>query len=226
MSQLLDTLDIETAPKPQSAIIFMHGLGADAHDFEPVVPEFAQVIGSATRFVFPNAPVRPITINNGYPMRAWFDIGGFNAIVQPDEKGIRASAQQIQALIKRENERGIATNRIVLAGFSQGGAMSVFTGVRHPERLAGIMSLSGFAPLADTIDAERTSANQDTPIFLAHGTQDPIVSIQLGYETRRMLESRGYSVEWHEYPMPHTVSMEELQAIAHWLRRVCSASPQ
>jgi phospholipase/carboxylesterase len=176
--------------------------------------------------VFPNAPVRPITINNGYPMRAWFDIGAFNTSAQSDEKGIRASAEQIQALIERENERGIPANRIVLAGFSQGGAMSVYTGLRHSERLAGIMSLSGFAPLgAGTVDAQLAAANQHTPIFMAHGTQDPILPIEWGVQMRQMLESLGYPVEWHQYPMPHTVSMEELQDIGRWLRRVCNTAP-
>jgi phospholipase/carboxylesterase len=221
MSKLLDTLDVETATNPQVSIIWMHGLGADAHDFEPLVPELAPSLGCAVRFVFPNAPVRPITINGGYAMRAWFDIMGFNSDAPHDEKGIRLSTEAISALIRRENERGVPTNRIVLAGFSQGAAMAVFAGVRHPERLGGIMSLSGFAPLASTIDAERQAANQDTPIFAAHGTQDPVLPLQWGRHLHEMLESRGYPVEWHEYPMPHTVSMDEVQDVGRWLRRVC-----
>src|SRR5262245_46805417 len=214
---VLDPVEIETAPHPVASIIWMHGLGADAHDFEPIVPELVTPQLPAVRFVFPNAPIRPITVNAGYLMRAWFDITGFGASDPQDERGIRASAASIRALIQRENDRGVSTRRIVLAGFSQGGAMAVFTGVRHSERLAGIMGLSAFQALPGTVDAERNAANESTPIFLAHGTLDPLVDIRRGRELRAGLEKRGYPVEWHEYPMPHTVGMEEINAIASWL---------
>jgi phospholipase/carboxylesterase len=222
-SASLDTVEIETAPHPIASIIWMHGLGADGHDFEPIVPELASPQLPAVRFVFPNAPIRPITVNAGYPMRAWFDVIGFGRTDPQDEPGIRASAAAIRALIQRENERGVSTQRIVLAGFSQGGAMAVFTGIRHSERLAGIMGLSCFETLPATMDTERAATNQSTPIFLAHGVFDPLVDIRRGRELRAGLEKRGYTVEWHEYPMPHSVAMEEINAIAGWLPRVLTS---
>lgn len=221
MTKLLETVDIETGTDPVASIIWMHGLGADAHDFEPIVPALAEPLRRPLRFVFPNAPVRPVTVNAGYPMRAWFDIsvlGGSS--VAPDEPGIRESAAAIRALVRRENEHGVPTNRIVLGGFSQGGGMAVFSGLRHPGRLAGIVALSGFPLLTSTLDAERQGANQETPIFLGHGTFDPMVDVRLGEELRSTLESRGYAVEWHTYPIPHTVSPEEVLHVAGWLRRV------
>jgi phospholipase/carboxylesterase len=214
----LDGVEVETGPHPLGSVIWMHGLGADAHDFEPIVPELHAQIGLPLRFVFPNAPVRPITINNGYPMRAWFDIAGTGG--PPDEKATRASAESIRALIARENERGIASDRIVLAGFSQGGAMAVFTGVRHAERIAGIMGLSCFDPLPGSVAAELTTANQRTPIFMAHGTQDPMVPVSLARTLQSDLVALCYEVEWHEYPMPHSVSMEEVRDVAAWLKKI------
>ncbi|HEY8507094.1 MAG TPA: dienelactone hydrolase family protein [Steroidobacteraceae bacterium] len=221
-----DTLEIETGREPTAAIIWMHGLGADAHDFEPIVPELAPAIGTPVRFVFPNAPVRPITVNAGYPMRAWFDIIGFGEGFPQDEAGIRASAATIRQLIEAQNARGIPTSRIVLAGFSQGAAMAVFTGTRYPERLAGILALSGFPLLPATLDAEAHEANAGTPVFIGHGTQDPLVPPRGGEEVKKALESRGHPVEWHAYPMPHSVSPEEVRDIASWLHRQLAPRPQ
>jgi len=221
VTKLLETVDIETGTDPVASIIWMHGLGADAHDFEPIVPALAEPLRRPLRFVFPNAPVRPVTVNAGYPMRAWFDIsvlGGSS--VAPDEPGIRESAAAIRALVRRENEHGIPTNRIVLGGFSQGAGMAVFSGLRHPGRLAGMVALSGFLLLTSTLDAERQAANQETSIFLGHGTFDPMVDVRLGEELRSTLESRGYAVEWHTYPIQHTVSPEEVLHVAGWLARV------
>lgn len=214
---LLETVEVETGGNPLGSVIWMHGLGADAHDFEPLVPELHELIGLPLRFVFPNAPVRPITLNAGYAMRAWFDIVSFAG--PPDETATRASAESIRALMRRENERGIASDRIVLAGFSQGGAMAVFTGVRHPERIAGIMGLSCFDPLPGTLTVERTDANQQTPIFMGHGTQDPMVPLPRARKLHTELTALGYAVEWHDYPMPHSVSMEEVRDVAAWLKR-------
>ena len=220
MSTLLETVEVETGHNPSASVIWLHGLGADGHDFEPVVPELVRPGDRALRFVFPHAPVRPVTLNNGYAMRAWYDIIGIDRQSRQDEVGIRGSAAAIQALIARENARGIVAGRIVLAGFSQGGAIALFTGLRYPETLAGIIGLSCYPVLASTLEAERQAANQKTPIFLAHGTFDPMVEVTLGQEGRKLLEARGYNVEWHTYPMPHSVSPEEIEAIGTWLRRV------
>jgi phospholipase/carboxylesterase len=218
LARQLDTVDVQTGPAPVGSIIWMHGLGADAHDFEPIVPELARPLGRPLRFVFPNAPLRPVSINAGYTMRAWFDIvalGG--ASLMADEAGIRASAASIRELIRRENDHGIPTSRIVLGGFSQGAAMAVFAGVRHPGKLAGIAALSGFAILPEKFDAERTAASEATPVFLGHGKNDPMVPLQRGEEARQLLESRGYPVEWHTYPLEHSVSMDEIKDLADWL---------
>ena len=216
----LDAIEIQTGPNPTGTIIWMHGLGADGHDFEPIVPELVRPGERALRFVFPNAPVRPVTLNRGYPMRAWYDIVGLERGMKQDEPGIRASHAEVEVLIRRENERGIATDRIALAGFSQGGAMALFTGTRYPEKLAGIMGLSCYMLLESNFAAERVPANQATPIFLAHGSQDPVVSPTLGEQTRRLLEASGYAVEWHTYPMQHSVNPQEIADIAAWLRRI------
>jgi phospholipase/carboxylesterase len=215
-----DVVEVETGRSPSAAVIWLHGLGADGHDFEPIVPELVQPGERALRFVFPHAPVRPITINGGYPMRAWYDIAGFDRRTAEDDKGIRASQGAVAALIARENARGIASARIVLAGFSQGGALALFTGTRYPEKLAGIIGLSCYQLLAASFDSERSAANQSTPVFLAHGTQDPVVAPQLGVEACRALEAAHYAVEWHAYGMPHSVSPQEIADIAAWLRRV------
>ena len=213
-------VEVETGRNPQAAVIWLHGLGADGHDFEPLVPELVQPSERALRFVFPHAPMRPVTLNNGYVMRAWYDIIALDRRAAEDESGIRASQALITELIRRENSRGITTERIVLAGFSQGGAMALFSGTRYPERLAGIIGLSCYQILAGRFAAERPPANQATPIFLAHGTQDPVVAPALGEAARRQLEAEGYTVEWHAYSMPHSVCPQEVADIAAWLRRV------
>jgi phospholipase/carboxylesterase len=218
--RLLESVEIETGPEPKSTVIWLHGLGADGHDFEAVVPELVRRGERALRFVLPHAAVRPVTINSGVSMRAWYDVVGFERHVQQDEAGIRASDAAVRALIARENARGIATDRIVVAGFSQGGAMALFTGTRYPEKLAGIIALSCYMLLGSTLAAERSAVNQNTPIFVAHGRRDPVVDVGFGEETRRLLEAAGYSVTWHSYPIAHQVSPEELGDVAAWLRRV------
>jgi phospholipase/carboxylesterase len=215
----LETVQVETGPQPQASVIWLHGLGADAHDFEPIVPELVRPGERALRFVFPHAPVRPVTLNGGYPMRSWYDIIGIDRASRQDESGVRASDQAVRELIGRENERGTPASRIVLAGFSQGGAMALFTATRYSERLAGIIALSSYFVLANTFTAERSEANARTPIFMAHGTDDPVVDPGLGAESKRLLEAGGHPVEWHTYPMGHTVSAEEVAAIAAWLRK-------
>lgn len=215
----LDAVEIETGRNPGASVLWLHGLGADGHDFEPIVPELVQQGDPPVRFVFPHAPVRPVTLNSGYPMRAWYDIIGLDRQSRQDEAGIREADSSIRALIQRENDRGVPANRIVLAGFSQGGAMALYSGTRLQEKLAGIMGLSCYMLMASTFSAERTEANRATPILLAHGTYDPVVAPHLGEETRDLLESAGYPVEWHAYPMPHSVSPEEVADIARWLRR-------
>ena len=216
----IDAVEIETGRAPTGSVIWLHGLGADGHDFEPIVPELVRPGERALRFVFPHAPVRPVTINGGYAMRAWYDITALERGAAQDEAGIRASQQAITALIRRENERGISADHIVLAGFSQGGAMALFAGARYPQKLAGIMGLSCYLLLGARLEAERAPANQSTPIFIAHGTQDPVVAPILGEEASRQLQAAGYAVEWHTYSMPHSVSPQEVADIAAWLRRV------
>jgi phospholipase/carboxylesterase len=215
-----DAVEIETGRNPQAAVIWLHGLGADGHDFEPIVPELVRPSDRPLRFVFPHAPVRPVTLNGGYAMRAWYDIIAIDRRAAEDEQGIRASQALVTELIRGENARGIPTERIVLAGFSQGGAMALFCGTRYPERLAGILALSCYQVLATRFDAERLPANQATPIFLAHGMQDPVVVPALGEAARRQLEAAGFAVEWHAYSMPHAVCPQEVADIAAWLRRV------
>ncbi|MDB6158410.1 MAG: carboxylesterase [Gammaproteobacteria bacterium] len=217
---MLEAIEIETGRKPTGAVIWLHGLGADGHDFAPIVPQLVGPDERPLRFVFPHAPVRPVTINGGMPMRAWYDILGFDRGIPQDTAGIRASAAEAAELISRENQRGIPTKRIVLGGFSQGGAISLFAGPRHPEKLAGIMGLSCYLLLEDLLPAERTRVNYQTPIFLAHGTQDPVVDVRRGTEARQLLEAGGYPVEWHAYPMPHSVCPQEIEDIAAWLRKV------
>jgi phospholipase/carboxylesterase len=217
---LLEAIEIETGRKPVGAVIWLHGLGADGHDFAPIVPQLVSPDERPLRFVFPHAPVRPVTINQGMAMRAWYDILGFSRGTPQDSAGIRASDAAVAELICRENQRGIATSRIVLGGFSQGGAISLFTGVRYPEKLAGIMGLSTYLLLEELLPAERTRTNFQTPIFLAHGTPDPVVELRRGAEARQLLEAGGYPVEWHDYPMPHSVCPQEIDDIGAWLRKV------
>ena len=217
---LLETVEVETGPDPAGAVIWLHGLGADGHDFEPAVPSLAPAGGPALRFVFPHAPVRPVTLNAGMPMRAWYDLVGLDRHAPEDEAGLRRSDAAIRALIRRENARGITTGHIVLAGFSQGGALALYTALRLPERLAGAIGLSCYLPLAAGLRTERHSANQATPLFLAHGAQDPVVDLQLGEASRDLLVAAGYRPEWHPYAMGHEVCAEELSAVAAFLGRV------
>jgi phospholipase/carboxylesterase len=212
---LLDSIEIETDRAPSLAVIWLHGLGADGRDFEPIVPELK--LQRPVRFVFPHAPVRPVTINGGMAMRAWYDILGFSRTAAEDIAGIRASAVAVTDLIDREVKRGIPTERIVLAGFSQGGAVALYTALRETRALGGVMALSTYLPLAGLLAAERSAANAGLAIFMAHGTADNVLPLSLGESSRRTLEDLGYAVEWHSYPMAHSVCVEEIDAIAAWL---------
>ena len=217
---LLETLEGETGPNPGASIIVLHGLGADGNDFVPICEELDLDAVGPVRFIFPNAPVRPVTINGGYRMRAWYDILGTDLQRSEDEAGLRESCAAITALLDRERERGVAANRIVLAGFSQGCAMTLMAGLRYGERLAGLAGMSGYLPLADTTAAERSAANHDLPIFLAHGTQDPVVALQRGTASRDALAALGHAVDWHDYPMEHSVCPEEVADLNRWLLKV------
>ncbi len=214
---LLETIDIETGPAPTAAVIVLHGLGADGNDFVPFTEELDLRDIGPIRYVFPHAPVMPVTINNGYRMRAWYDILGADLVRREDEAGLRQSQTRIEALLARERARGIPASRTVVAGFSQGCAIALLTGLRQGERLAGIAGMSGYLPLAATTAAERSDANALTPIFLAHGQQDPVVDIARGRASRDMLSALGYPVQWHEYPMGHSVCMEEIADLNAWL---------
>jgi len=220
VAELLEAIEVETAAAPRAAAIWMHGLGADGHDFEPIVPELDLGDVGGVRFVFPHAPLRPVTINGGAVMRAWYDVMNASGVRREDEPGVRQSQRAIEALIAREKQRGLPAERIVLAGFSQGGAMALHTGLRHPERLAGLAVLSSFLPLPDTVAAEASPANRDVPIFMAHGTQDPMIPLARARDARDRLLALGYPVEWHEYRMPHAVSAEEIADLSAWFRGV------
>jgi len=216
----LEWVEVQTGPAPSGTVIWLHGLGADGHDFEPMVPQLVRPGERALRFVFPHAPMRPVTLNGGMVMRAWYDLAGIDRRLQEDEEGIRASYENIAGLVRRENERGIDTRRIVLGGFSQGGALAVYAGTRYPQALAGIVALSCWMPLTAHFAAEQSPANHETPIFMAHGKQDPVVAPFHGKETRQLLEASGYRVRWHAYLMAHNVCPEEVCDIAAWLRQV------
>lgn len=218
--ELLDTLDIETAPQPTASVVVLHGLGADGSDFVPIAQALQLASVGPVRFVFPSAPVIPVTINGGWRMRAWYDILAMGGRGAEDEAGLRRSQAQVDALLERERQRGVPAHRTVLAGFSQGCAMSLLAGLRHPERLAGIAGLSGYLPLAASTAAERSGANAGVPVFLAHGQQDDIVDIARGRACRDLLVALGHGVEWHEYPIAHTVSPQEVADLQQWLLRV------
>ena len=211
----MQAVEINTGPNPQASVIWLHGLGADGHDFEPIVPELE--LATPVRFVFPHAPVRPVTLNQGMRMRAWYDIlqlgGG-----PEDEAGIRASQKLLEAMIAEEKKRGMRS--IVLAGFSQGGAIVLQTALRHAERLAGVLALSTYLPLNATLEAERSPQNRDLPILMAHGQYDDIIPLARAEQSRKVLERLGYPVQWHVYPMPHSVCPEEIAAISAFLRSV------
>ena len=214
---MLETHENETAPHPRTTLIVLHGLGADGFDFVPICGELDLAAIGPVRYVFPHAPTRPVTINNGYMMRAWYDIRVADLVRQEDEAGLRESQRQIAALIDRERERGVAAERIVLMGFSQGCAMTLMTALRYPHRLGGAVGLSGYLPLAATAAAERHAANAGLPIFLAHGRQDPVVPLARGAASRDALRALGHEVEWHDYPMPHSVCAEEVADLNAWL---------
>jgi phospholipase/carboxylesterase len=220
---LLETLEGETGANPVGTVVVLHGLGADGSDFVPVCEALDLSAIGPLRFVFPHAPVRPVTINGGYRMRAWYDILGTDLQRREDEAGLRESQRAIAALIDRERERGIAARRIVLAGFSQGCAMTLMTGLRYPERLAGLAGMSGYLPLAASTAAERSEANRDVPVFLAHGSADPVVALERGSAARDALAALGHSVDWHDYPMEHSVCPEEIADLNRWLLGVLSA---
>jgi phospholipase/carboxylesterase len=204
----------------RACVIWMHGLGADGHDFVPIVRELGLAPDAGLRFVFPHAPTRPVTLNGGMPMRAWYDIASLDRTGQVDEKGIRESETRIRKLIDEQRAAGIAPNRIVIAGFSQGGAVALHTALRYPERLAGLMALSTYLPLADALAHERDPANRDLPILMCHGEYDAILPLELGEWSSDRLVQLDYAVEWHAYPMAHEVCMEEIERIGEWLGEV------
>ncbi len=218
---LLQTVEINTGDSPELCVIWLHGLGADGHDFEPLVPELR--LPFPARFVFPHAPVRAVTINGGMRMRAWFDITALEVGADEDEAGLRESAAAVEALIAREIEAGVPPERIVLAGFSQGGAVALHVALRYPHRLAGVLALSTFLMAADTLERERSEANAAIPIFLAHGSYDPIVAPAYGEWSRQLLDEAGYRPDWRLYPMQHSVCAQEVVDISQWLKKIATA---
>jgi phospholipase/carboxylesterase len=217
----LEHIEIATgATLPQASVIWLHGLGADGHDFADIVPQLNLPTDFAIRFIFPHAPVRPVSINAGYPMRAWFDIYGLDEHSKQDEHGIRLGQHFITEFIAQENSRNIPTQRIILAGFSQGGALALYTGLRYPQKLGGIIGLSTFLPFSSRLSLEASKQNRNTPVFLAHGTEDAVVSFRFGEMTRQLLGKAGYAMNWHEYQMGHTVCAKEIQDISQWLQKV------
>ncbi len=218
--ELLQHVELATGADPAGTVIWLHGLGADGWDFVPIVHELPLPEGLALRFIFPHAPERPVTINNGFVMRAWYDIAMNDIARLPDEAGIRESQLAVERLIARERSRGVESARIVLAGFSQGGAIALQAGLRHADRLGGIVALSTYLALEGSLAAEASAANRATPIFMAHGSDDPIVPVALAEASAATLRSQGYDVEWHTWPMPHAVCAEEVQAVAEFLGRI------
>ncbi len=221
-SDMLPAIEIDTAPRPAHSVIWMHGLGADGNDFVPIIGQLG-LSDFAVRFIFPHAPARPVTINGGYVMRAWYDIGYEDLSLKEDERGVRESQTAIEALIEREVSRGVEYDKIVLAGFSQGGAIALQAGLRFPQRLCGVIALSTYLPLPDKVEAERHPSNASMPIFMAHGMEDPIVPLKLAQASCSRLISMGYPVQWHEYDMPHSVCPEEIAQIGAFLRARFSA---
>jgi len=226
MTGLLETIEIETGKSPAASVIWLHGLGADGNDFVPIVSELDLEGAPAVRFVFPHAPVRPVTINNGMMMRAWYDVllGDLEGKSRrADERGVRESQALVGALIEREAGRGVATENVVVAGFSQGGAVTLQTGLRYPKKLAGLMALSTYLPLAESLPQEAAPANRHTPIFMAHGVQDGVIPLVMGAGSMTLLTGMGHPVEWHQYPMQHSVCPQEIEDIGAWLRKVLKA---
>jgi phospholipase/carboxylesterase len=216
--ELPETIELTTGESPENSVIWLHGLGADGHDFEPVVPMLGLEKIAATRFVFPNAPVRPVTLNGGMRMRAWYDIRSMSISRDQDEEGILHSATLVRNLIAREQARGITASRIILAGFSQGGAVAAHVALRYPEKLAGLMVLSAYLLFPDRVDTEHHVSNMRTPVFVGHGSQDPMVPVSMGRDLANRIRNLGLPVEWHEYNMPHSVIPDEISDIGHWLR--------
>ena len=216
----VERVELSTGTRPRGTVIWLHGLGADGWDFVPIVRELGVPEDLPLRFIFPHAPERPVTINGGYVMRAWYDIAQQDLARVPDEGGIRESQREVEALIAEEKARGVDASHIVLAGFSQGGAIALQAGLRHAERLAGIMALSTYLPLESSLEAEASAANRAVPILMVHGSEDPVIPVQLADASQRTLASRGYPVEWHTYPMPHAVCAEEVAEIGAFLARV------
>jgi phospholipase/carboxylesterase len=221
---LPQTVEIEPTSDARGSVIWLHGLGADGHDFEPIVPELQLPHTVPLRFVFPHAPLRPVTLNGGMTMRAWYDIISLDRSGPQDEQGIRESASSVASLIEREQDRGIAADQIVIAGFSQGGAIAMHASLRFGRKLAGLMSLSSWLPLgerfADEVANNPNSQARDLPVFMAHGSFDPVLPISLGQQSRVALQGAGYDIEWHEYPMAHAVCAEEIRDIRNWLLTV------
>jgi len=222
MKYTQDEGDAEVTLSPQApavaSVILLHGLGADGHDFVPIVGELGLPDSLPVRFVFPHAPMRPVTLNNGFVMRAWYDITAFTPEGRADKAGIVESSRRVGECIDREGQRGVAPGRVVLAGFSQGGAVALYAGLRHPERLAGILAMSCYLPFPETLAAEKSAANAEVPILLCHGRNDPVVPMGMGLEARTGLKAQGYAPEWHDYPMQHAVCMEEIAEVARWLQ--------
>ncbi|MBI2770174.1 MAG: alpha/beta hydrolase [Burkholderiales bacterium] len=219
----LETIEKETGPNPTASVIVLHGLGADGNDFVPIAQELDLSAAGPVRFVFPHAPVMPVTINGGHAMRAWYDILGADLVQREDEPGLRKSLALVEEVVAREKARGIPASRIVLAGFSQGCAMTLLAGLRHGEQLAGLVGLSGYLPLAATTAVERHPANARTPVFLAHGQMDPVIALARATASRDALKAMGYDVEWHEYAMAHSVCLEEIADLNSFLLRVFGA---
>ena len=218
-TRLLDAVEINPAQKPQACLIWLHGLGADGHDFEPLIPELRLVDEIGVRVVLPHAPPRPVTINGGMVMRAWYDVLSPDFRHAEDSVGIRQSEQQLLALIAREVVNGIPAERIVLAGFSQGGAMAMHTGLRYPQPFAGILALSCYLPLAESLARESSEASRGVPIMMAHGVSDPLIPLTLAEQSRDRLQQLGYTVDWHTYPMPHAVYPQEIRDLRDWLEK-------
>ncbi len=220
----LSAVTVETGRDPQHAVIWLHGLGADGHDFEPIIPELGLPAELAVRFIFPHAPRLAVTVNQGMVMRAWFDVLSLEMDQRPDEEGIRRSARQVEALLEAEKSRGIAAEHTVLAGFSQGGAIACQVGLRHREPLAGILVLSSFLPLSETLALEASPANRSTPVLLCHGIWDPLVPQRLSRRTAELLESQGYPVQWKCYPTAHSLHPREVKEIGRWLTEIFTAA--
>jgi phospholipase/carboxylesterase len=214
----LETVEIQTGPNPSAAVVWLHGLGADGHDFEPIVPQLSWSGAPDIRYVFPHAPVRPVTINGGMPMRAWYDILSLTSARGHDRDGIVDSVNRVGDLLRREIAAGIPSRRIILAGFSQGGAIALQLALRFPEALAGVVALSSYLLFADRLEGQRSPANAALPAFVGHGTSDPVVPVSLGEEAARVLGALGHPVDWHTYPIVHSVCPAEIEDLASWMR--------